>query len=167
VDRWDFDILKLGMKKFKFIYLLVPAIFIIILYFVRIILPSQKPWSSYEGKICDYSGCHTSEIEQQNQYWIDQAIKKKNINLCDNSLGFFVGGRPKEQSIYLCKAAYAVGVGNLEYCRNLDKEAPYVNCRQQFATKYHQPEICDEIKTPNYENLNQSVVDSCKKDATR
>ena len=76
----------------------------------------------------------------------DFAIKKKNINLCDNSLGFFVGGRPKEQSIYLCKAAYAVGVGNLEYCRNLDKEAPYVNCRQQFATKYHQPEICDEIK---------------------
>jgi len=157
------------MENFKWIYLLIPLAIIIVLFSIKNILPLQiqKPWSSYEGKICDYSGCHTSEIEQQNQYWIDQAIKKKNINLCDNSLGFFVGGRPKEQSIYLCKAAYAVGVGNLEYCRNLDKEAPYVNCRQQFATKYHQPEICDEIKTPNYENLNQSVVDSCKKDATR
>ena len=157
------------MENFKWIYLLIPLAIIIVLFSIKNILPLQiqKPWSSYEGKICDYSGCHTSEIEQQNQYWIDQAIKKKNINLCDNSLGFFVGGRPKEQSIYLCKAAYAVGVGNLEYCRTLDKEVQYVNCRQEFAAKYHKPEICDEIKTPGYENLNVSVIDACKKEALK
>jgi hypothetical protein len=129
----------------------------------------DKPWSSYEGRVCDYSGCYTSEIEQQNQYWIDQAIKNKNINLCNNSLGFdsVPLGRPQEQSIYLCKATYAVGVGDLEYCRNLDKEVQYVGCRQKFAAEYHKPEICDEIKTPGYENLNASVVEACKKEASK
>ena len=129
----------------------------------------EKPWSSYEGRVCDYSGCYTSEIEQQNQYWIDQAIEKKSVNLCNNSLGLdsIPLGRTKEQSIYLCKAAYAIGVGDLEYCRNLDKEVQYVGCIQKFAAEYHKPEICDEIKTPGYENLNVSIIDACKKEASK
>ncbi|MCJ7740901.1 hypothetical protein MUP32_06355 [Candidatus Microgenomates bacterium] len=127
----------------------------------------MPPWKSYKGIICDLNGCHTSEIQQQNEYWIDQAIIKKDVALCNNSLGFGFQNKAKEQSVYECKSEYAVGIGDLEYCSSLDKEVQYVNCRQKYAIKYRKPEICEGISTSGDENDRLSIIKACKKEAVK
>lgn len=147
------------MKNFKWIYLLTPIAVLTVLFIFKIILPLQKPWISYEGKVCDFSGCRTSEMNQKYNYWLSQAITKRNPRLCSEVEGYDNGDYrdSKEIAVYFCKARYGGGIGDEDYCLNLENTVKYKGaatqqyvCFQEMLKNISDTNTCDKFPTNTY-----------------
>lgn len=112
-----------------------------------------KPWSRTEGTICDFGNCRISEVNQIYNYWLSEAQKKQNPNLCNNTVGFDggdVGISSKEYSVNQCKVEYSKKTGDVELCNSLPAESG-VQCLIGIAEAFSKPEllkanICIDLK---------------------
>lgn len=110
-----------------------------------------KPWKDYEGKVCNFGGCYTSETNQKYEYWKDQAIKKRKPDLCNNVEGIDGGDyfTSKEMAIMLCKLYYAIETRDIDYCQSFTGYM-VTRCLGGIAVKYNMPELLSEKDCEQY-----------------
>lgn len=118
-----------------------------------------KPWKSFEGKVCSWGRCYTSEINQKYNYWLSRAAEERNPNLCNKVEGLDAGDYEisKEEAVYFCKARYGGRIGDINYCLKLDNSVKYQGtATQQYACFAEMLEsvgeinVCDKFPTDTY-----------------
>lgn len=97
--------------------------------------PIVKPWLASAGQVCGWDGCHTSEVNQKYNYFLDQAVKTRHPDLCQQVVGldggdFFVS---PETARAQCRAEYAGKTQDLEYCQQLN---------QPYNSQNHHQSVC-------------------------
>lgn len=104
---------------------------------------SLKPWSKTERKVCDFGGCHDSEINKIYSYYLQLAISKNNPKYCENVVGYDSGDTgiaPKEYAVNQCKVEYSIKTADLDTCKSLPDEIK-IRCLSGIAEAFSKPEI--------------------------
>lgn len=130
------------------------------IYPMNIFLSStNKPWTTTPGQTCDFSGCSESEMNKIYNYYLQQAVEKKDPSLCKNVKGIDNGDymTTKAIAVYFCTAEYGGKIGDVSFCQQLDKDVKYPGtasqqyvCYEQIALVATNLETCDELPTDTY-----------------
>lgn len=132
---------------------------ILIIYAYKLYFSFFGPWKSFQGTVCDWGGCRTSPMNQKYNYWLAQAVEKKNPNICNNVEGIDGGDymTPKEEAIYFCKADYGGKLGDVGYCNKLDNSVKFKGaatqqyvCFSKIADNTNSLSICDKLPVGSY-----------------
>lgn len=125
---------------------------------------SILPWNFIDGIICPLtsSSCALSFKIFSYYYWINKAIKNKDIGMCDNISGketFDVVGDSKQSAITDCRIVFIIKTEDVNLCLT----SIYKNtCLKGLAKRLNRQDLCERINFLEDKSFAERQISTCK-----